>query len=173
MKLILIGYMGSGKSTLGHALAEVTKLPFSDLDAVIEEQEAMTIAELFKTKGEIYFRKKEAEYLSKLINAPDNQILALGGGTPCYGNIMEMLCSHPNVKTVYLKGGVDLLTDRLWDERAKRPLIAHIESKDVLNDFIRKHLFERTYFYNQADRILDIGELSLSELTERIVFELF
>jgi len=84
MKIILLGYMGSGKSTVGHHLAKKLYLTFTDLDNHIEKKENKTISEIFNEKGEIYFRKKEHEYLKQFINENDSYVLSLGGGTPCY-----------------------------------------------------------------------------------------
>ena len=78
MKIILLGYMGSGKSTIGHHLAKKLYLTFTDLDNHIEKKENKTISEIFNEKGEIYFRKKEHEYLKQFINENDSYVLSLG-----------------------------------------------------------------------------------------------
>ena len=75
MKIILMGYMGSGKSTLGKALANAKNIPFIDLDDYIAERENSSIPHIFKTKGEIYFRKKEAEYLQELLQNPNDLVI--------------------------------------------------------------------------------------------------
>ncbi|HAT65521.1 MAG TPA: shikimate kinase [Flavobacteriaceae bacterium] len=173
MKLVLIGYMGSGKSLLGKHLSKVMNIPFQDLDAYIETSENASISQLFETKGEIYFRKKEALLLQKILSENFKLILATGGGTPCYGAVMEDLLRSNNVLTVYLKCSVDTLVERLWKEKESRPLISHINSKEVLNDFIRKHLFERNYYYNQANIIVGCDGLSEKEIVEKILFKLF
>ena len=173
MKLVLIGYMGSGKSLLGNHLSQVLDIPFQDLDTYIETSENSSISQLFETKGEIYFRKKEASLLQKILSENFKLILATGGGTPCYGTVMQDLLSSNNVLTVYLKCSVDTLVERLWIEKESRPLISHIKSKEVLNDFIRKHLFERSYYYNQANIIVECDYLSENEIVEKILFKLF
>ncbi|MEZ4778293.1 MAG: shikimate kinase [Flavobacteriaceae bacterium] len=173
MKLVLLGYMGSGKSSIGKALSQVIGVPFQDLDAFIEKEEGVSIPALFETKGEIYFRKKEAFLLQQILSENTSLILATGGGTPCYGNIMNELLASENVLTLFLKCSVDTLTERLWKEKDKRPLIVHLNSKELLNDFIRKHLFERNYYYNQAHVIINCDELSEKELVEKIVLQLF
>lgn len=83
MKVVLLGYMGSGKSTVGIKLAKKLSLPLIDLDHFIEEKEQMSIGELFQNKGEIYFRKQEMSYLEFLLSSSEAMILSLGGGTPC------------------------------------------------------------------------------------------
>lgn len=170
--IVLIGYMGCGKSTVGKQLAKAMGIPFVDLDAHMEKVEKMSIASIFDTKGEIYFRKKEATLLLELLDAKDPMILALGGGTPCYGNVMQELLSNANVITIYLQCSVELLTQRLWEEKETRPLIAHIATQEALNEFIRKHLFERSPFYMMASIKLHTNSRSQKELVEQILFAL-
>lgn len=164
--------MGSGKSAIGRELSEVTSSTFIDLDDFIEQKEGKSISELFHQKGEIYFRKKEAEYLNELLGLQPNLVLATGGGTPCYGNIMKDLLKCSDAVTVYLNCSVSTLTDRLWLEREQRPLIQHLQTKELLNDFIRKHLFERSFYYNQASIKVLCDGLSVEEILEQIVLKL-
>jgi len=168
MKIVLIGYMGSGKSTIGKQLANLLNLQFKDLDDEIERVEKQPIEEIFSNKGEIYFRKKEIEVLKLVLNKNSNIILATGGGTPCFGNTMEYLKSDNEIITIYLKATIDSLVNRLYKERKKRPLIAHIESKEELKDFISKHLFERSYYYNLASIKVNTDNLSVEEISEEI-----
>src|SRR5210317_2178268 len=90
MIISLIGYMASGKTAIGQELARIKDLNFMDLDAYIESREEMTIPQIFESKGEIYFRKIEGEYLSYVLENSDNLVLSHGGGTPCYGNNMKL-----------------------------------------------------------------------------------
>lgn len=173
MKLVLIGYMGSGKSSIGKHLSQLMSYPFQDLDAYIESSENTPIKQLFETKGEIYFRKKEATLLQKILSENPKLILATGGGTPCYGHVMNDLLATKRVLTIYLKCSVETLTERLWKEKDNRPLIAHLTSKDVLNDFIRKHLFERSFYYSQAMYIINCDNRSEKEILENILVQLF
>jgi len=172
MKILLLGYMGSGKSTVGQRLAKVLGIPFYDLDAEIEKETKKTILEIFQTKGEIFFRKTEFEVLWKLLQSENSYILALGGGTPCYGNIMQVVKNHNDVTTVFLNTSIPELTERLFPERGKRPLIAHLETKEVLNDFIRKHIFERNYYYNQAHMKIQ-ADVPVNKIVSDIVVQLF
>jgi shikimate kinase len=94
-------------------------------------------------------------------------VLALGGGTPCYSDTMQFLVNHPNVKTVFLNLSIKNLSDRLIHEKAKRPLIANLNDADI-PEFIAKHLFERSFYYNQAELIIQTDNLSVSEITARI-----
>lgn len=170
MKIILLGYMGSGKSTVGKILSEKTEIPFFDLDALIEEKEKTTIKQLFKDKGEIYFRKLESKYLSEFIQKSTDYILSLGGGTPCYANNHEKL-QLPDVQSVYLKVSIQELVKRLGKEKEMRPLIASL-SEEELEDYIRKHLFDRNFYYHQAKLSLDTTNSTPEEVASVILQKL-
>ncbi len=172
MKILLLGYMGSGKSAVGQRLAEVLQVPFYDLDKEIEIETKKTVSEIFNEKGEIFFRKTENEVLLKLLEARKNYVLALGGGTPCYGNIMQVITEHKEVTSIFLNTSLQELTKRLFPERTKRPLIAHIETEELLNDFIRKHIFERNYYYNQAHNKVK-ADGPVDTVVSEIVLQLF
>jgi len=150
MKISLVGYMGSGKSVLGKALAETLNLPFLDLDQLIEKQTGYTVAETIFNKGELFFRKLERQTLNKVLER-EQFVLATGGGTPCYYDNMDQL--NQNSLTVYLNMTVAQLFERLKDHQQERPLIAHLK-EDALKEFIAKHLFERQAFYQQATFVL-------------------
>lgn len=173
MNLVLIGYMGSGKTAVGKALAATLDYPFIDLDEFIEQSESTTIRELFSNKGEIYFRRKESESMSSLLNIYDMSVIATGGGTPCYGNTMGLLLNSEKTTTIYLKTSVDELTKRLFSERSTRPLIAHLTNEADLTDFIRKHLFERAPVYERSEHVISVEKKSVSEIVEQIVLNLF
>lgn len=164
MIIILMGYMASGKSTYGKILSNKLNYSFIDLDDYIEEKESLSVSRIFKTKGEIYFRKKETEYLNALLKNETNLILSLGGGTPCYGNNMDAILKAENVVSVYLKASIKTLVNNLKDEKSQRPLIADIKTDELLAEFIGKHLFERAYFYNQADKIVDTDNKSVEDI---------
>jgi shikimate kinase len=173
MNLVLIGYMGSGKSAVGKALAATLDYSFTDLDDYIQKQESMSISEIFASKGEIYFRRKESESIANILKENDKRVLATGGGTPCYGNTMNMLLDAEKVRTIYLKSSVDNLTERLFEERSKRPLIAHIEDEDTLTDFIRKHLFERAPVYERSETIISVDGKTIPGIVQEIIMQLF
>lgn len=107
MKIVLVGYMGSGKSTIGNLLSKNVRIPFYDLDEIIEMNEGMSVKKIFELKGEVYFRKIENLYFNKFVNENDNFILALGGGTPCYANNHEVL-KRDDITSIYLKASVNL-----------------------------------------------------------------
>ncbi len=173
MNLVLIGYMGSGKTAVSKALAAMLSYPYLDIDQVIEEHEGATISEIFKNKGEIFFRKREGEILREIVGVHQKMVLATGGGTPCYGNSMDFLLEQQNVKTIYLKASLEMLTKRLYAERSTRPLISHLESTEDLSDFVRKHLFERTHVYEKSSETIVTYGLSVKEIVKEIVLRLF
>lgn len=173
MIIILIGYMASGKSSIGEKLAKKLKYNFADLDDLIEEKENLTVSEVFKIKGEVYFRKQEAIHLKDQIENNTDLVLAVGGGTPCYGTNMEVILKSDKVKSIYLKRALPTLVDKLIKKKAKRPLIAHIETKEAMTEFVGKHLFERAFFYNQAEIKLNIDHKSKNKIVKEIVSTLF
>ncbi|MVX36389.1 shikimate kinase [Myroides sp. LoEW2-1] len=165
-KIILVGYMGSGKSTIGKKLAEDLSFPFIDLDDYIEQKEQTSISAIFKNKGEIHFRKLEHLALREIIELPQNVILSLGGGTPCYANNHEVL-QREDVKSFYLKGSIKTLANRLEKEKEHRPILNQ-DTDDTLETFIAKHLFDRSYFYYQAKHIISIDDKSVNEIVTDI-----
>ncbi|MGB7841971.1 MAG: shikimate kinase [Salinimicrobium sp.] len=169
MKIILSGYMGSGKTVVGKLLQEKLQLPFLDLDMEISKKENKSIPAIFEQAGEIYFRRKESEILSELLNSEEDFLLALGGGTPCYGKNLQFIKDHPEAKLFYLKASIDTLKKRLFEERGERPLIAHLDSPELLEDFIRKHLFERAFYYNQSEYIVKIDGQTPEEVAAAII----
>lgn len=173
MKILLVGYMGSGKSSVGKKLAEVLKIPFMDLDSEIEKTEGVTLPKIFSEKGEIYFRKVENEVLKKLLEHPNNFVLATGGGTPCYADSMDYILKKQDVVSIYLRTPLKVLVSRLMLEKDERPLLNHINSENELEDFIRKHLFERAFYYNQASVTIDVASESVAETVEKIILKLF
>lgn len=148
LKIILLGYMGAGKSTIGAFLSEKLELPFFDLDNCLEEQEGVTINSIFETKGEIYFRKIEHQVLKNFALSADSFVLSLGGGTPCYAN-NHLFLKGQGVVSIYLKTSINELTDRIGKELASRPILA-IKKPSELKEFIAQHLFERSYYYHHA-----------------------
>jgi len=169
--IVLLGYMGVGKSSVSKQLAAKLGCKFIDLDHYIEMRENKSITAIFKQKGEIYFRKIEHLYLKELLNANTFDIIALGGGTPCYANNMDLINSGPH-QSFYLKMNLDSLTERLFQIKENRPLLSHIATLEDLNDFVRKHLFERQFYYQQAKHTIDVSSLTVEEIVNRIKEEL-
>lgn len=168
MIIVLCGYMGSGKSLIGRKLANELGFSFQDLDDEIEKEEKMKISQIFSEKGEIAFRKIEIDVLERRLKSEKNLVLALGGGTPCYGNNLETIKSNPDTHMIYLKVNLDTLTQRLFSERAKRPLLHEMDNEDKLYDYIRKHLFERQYYYMQSDFFVEASAKTPAEIVTAI-----
>lgn len=166
MKIVLLGYMGSGKTTIGTVLAEKLTVKCLDLDHYIEQKEGIKVSKIFSDKGEIYFRKKEAESLREVLATKDDFVLSIGGGTPCYANNMRAI-SEMTKNGVYLKVGLGELVERLSKEKSERPLIASIPNEE-LQEFIGKHLFERSFYYNQASHVVDCDDKSVKEIVTEI-----
>jgi shikimate kinase len=152
MRIVLLGYMGSGKSTVGKLLAQHLNFQFLDLDDYIESQLNASISSIFKDKGEIYFRKKETELLHKALHEMDNFVLSVGGGTPCYANNMNIILEE-TPWVFYLKCSIPTLVKRLSRGKEHRPLIAHLKEEEI-PEFIGKHLFERSPFYSRAHKTI-------------------
>jgi len=173
MNIFLVGYMASGKTTIGLALAEKMNFKFIDLDQYIEDKENMSIPDIFSIKGEIYFRKIEGKHLKEIISKESKSIISLGGGTPCYGNNMELLVNSKKALTIYLKASLKELVKRLSVDKEKRPLISHLTKEEELLEFIGKHLFERSNYYNQASRTINVVDKNTENIVEEIILELF
>lgn len=159
--------MASGKSSIGKKLAEMRHVPFVDLDDLISEKEELSIQDIFRIKGEIYFRKKEIEYLNDILLQKDNFILAVGGGTPCYGSNMSVI--NDNSTSIYLKSSLQSIYNKLSDKKnkRKRPLISELSNLE-LKEFIAKHLFERNTFYKQAHYTVKTDNKSKKEIAQEI-----
>jgi len=161
--IVLIGFMGSGKTTVGKLLAKAINLEFIDMDSFIEKEQKSTIKEIFSNKGEAYFRKLESKALSKILSNSKKKVISTGGGAPCFLNNMEIIKS--NSISVYLKVGSQRLVERLIQD-TQRPLIQNKTDKELLT-FVKDTLRERQKDYSQADitvRAID----SPDSLTERI-----
>ncbi|MEZ4788043.1 MAG: shikimate kinase [Flavobacterium haoranii] len=167
MKIVLVGYMGSGKSTIGKEISKIVGISFYDLDEVIEKKEQKSIKNIFETKGEIYFRKIEHEILNDFLESNDSFILALGGGTPCYAN-NHVFLQNKDISSFYLKMSVEALVSRLKNEKEKRPIIANLSNED-LDEFVRKHLFDRNYYYLQSKHIISTENKGVKEISEEII----
>ncbi|HEX2967615.1 MAG TPA: shikimate kinase [Bacteroidales bacterium] len=146
-KVYIIGFMGSGKTTIGKKLASILNWKFTDLDEQIEITAGKSIKEIFSVSGEEYFRKLESDAL-KNTESLRNTVISTGGGVPCYGNNIDFMLSHGI--TVYLNMTPEELTSRLSGEKESRPLISSIENSDLLT-YINEKLSEREKYYNKAE----------------------
>ncbi|MEO0573760.1 MAG: shikimate kinase [Bacteroidota bacterium] len=167
MKVVLLGYMASGKSTIGRLLAAKLGYDFIDLDEEISNQVGMDIPKIFSEKGEIFFRRRETEVLMDILKRDTQIVLALGGGTPCYGQNMQLIKEHtPN--SFYLNLSIPSLVMRISGEKEQRPLVARIPDEE-LPEFIGKHLFERSPFYSLADHTIFAQDKTEEQLIAEIM----
>jgi shikimate kinase len=167
MRIVLLGYMASGKSTIGKVLAEKLDLPFIDLDDYIENKFQKSISDIFEDEGEIFFRLQEHEAIKEILADQNQFILSLGGGSPCYAGNMDLINSHEDVKSVYVKLSVNNIYNRLIAEKDHRPIVSKIP-EDELEEFIAKHLFERSFFYEQAKIKVLTDNKNLEETIEEM-----
>lgn len=170
-KIILVGYMGVGKTTIGKELGKITKIKYLDSDKIIEEKENLSIEKLFGLKGELYFRKLEHQFFEKLINNDESFILSTGGGTPCYYN-NHLLLENKSVVSIYLEASINTIFDRLVNEQHQRPLIKDLNENE-LKEFIGKHLFERSYYYQKAKYKIKVDNKDVNEICGQIIKMLF
>ena len=154
-RIILVGYMGSGKTTVGKALSKETGMMFYDLDWYIESRMHTTVSKLFSERGEEAFRQIEYNMLHEVAEFED-VIISCGGGTPCFFDNMDYLNQQGDV--VYLKCEPETLYKHLLMGKVERPLIKG-KSPEELIAYITNHLAEREPFYSRAKHTLDVTVL--------------
>ena len=152
--VFLVGYMGSGKTTLGHAVSEAAHLPFIDLDDAIVAEAGKAVGAIFAEEGEAGFRRRENAMLRRVAASP--AIVACGGGTPLQPGNMELMNSMGT--TVWLKASPRRLHERLTLYRGDRPLLKGLDGQ-ALMDFITEALSVREPFYAAAAHIFDADSL--------------
>ena len=166
--LILMGYMGCGKSALGPLISSQTALPFVDLDKYIEISEKSSISDIFENYGEIYFRKKERFYLEQVFLKKSPFVISLGAGTPCYFVIIDYLNLKNNTVSIFLRTSPKELALRLYKGKEHRPMISHLQSEQELEEYVAKHIFERLPFYKKAKKTIDTDNKSIEKIVEEI-----
>ena len=154
-RIILIGYMGSGKTTVGKALSKDTGMMFYDLDWYIESRMRKTVSQIFAERGEEGFRQIEHNMLHEVAEFED-VIISCGGGTPCFFDNMDYLNQQGDV--VYLKATPETLYKHLMMAKVERPLLKG-KSPEELIAYITEHLQERAPFYEKARYTLDVNVL--------------
>lgn len=158
-RIIIIGYMGSGKTTVGHALSQELGLPFYDLDWYIETRMHRTVKQIFDEKGEDGFRKIEHNLLHEVAEFED-VIISCGGGTPCFFDNIDYI--NRQGETVYLKCTTDVLYKHLKMGKTVRPLLLN-KTPDEVKTFIESQLKQREPFYAKAKHIVDVSLMDNKE----------
>jgi len=165
VKIFLIGFMGSGKTYWGRLLGEKLRLPFFDLDEQVESSEGKPINRIFAEDGEEYFRLLEKDTLHILTESHDSFVMATGGGTPCYFNNIEYMKKAGT--TVWINTPVELLFERLLNEKNNRPLIKELNDAQ-LKSFIIKKFSDRKIYYEQADLVVDEEDKSMDIILNKL-----
>ena len=160
--IMLIGFMGSGKSSIGIKLSYKLQLALSDTDKMIEANEGMSIKELFSLKGENYFRQAETKLLYDIIACENRKIYSLGGGTPIALQNQALICRAG--KVVYLRAKPETIYDRLKGDTT-RPLLQCEDPLGRIKDLMSKRsaIYERC-----ADLIIDVDEFDQSQIVDMI-----
>ncbi len=161
MRVFLIGFMASGKSSAGKKLAKKIGLPFIDLDDYIEEKYNTTIRLLIYDRGMDKFREIEKQSLETLINKNENILISTGGGTPCYFDNMKLM--NETGVTIYLEVEISTLVDRLMHAKKDRPLIWG-KSREDLTVYAKYLLGKRKSDYQRAKHTIGGKDLKINSL---------
>lgn len=151
-RIIILGYMGSGKTTVGKALSKDIGMPFYDLDWYIESRMRRTVKQLFDERGEEGFRRIEHNMLHEVAEF-DNVIISCGGGTPCFFDNMDYI--NQQGESVYLKCTPDVLYQHLKMGKTVRPLLLNKTPEEV-RVFIGEQLKQREPYYTKAKHTIDV-----------------
>ncbi len=165
MKIYLIGFMASGKTTVGLELAKILGYRFVDLDEYIETKQGRSIKLLFEIKGEEYFRMVEQDALKEVASFDGDYVISSGGGTSCFYNSVDFM--NNTGMTVYLRMEVATLVARLIDSKINRPLLWG-KTKEELNNYIIRVLDERKKFYEKAQIVVDADRLNPGDLAQTL-----
>jgi shikimate kinase len=165
MKIYLIGFMGSGKTYWGGHLSQKLNIPFFDMDEQIVNSEGKTINEIFEKYGEEYFRLKEKGILRVITETHATFVMACGGGSPCYFNNIDYM--NQSGTTVWLNTPMNILLQRLSNEKDKRPLLKDL-GENQLRGFLVKKFADRKIYYEQAEIMIDDENISLDHFIEKI-----
>jgi len=166
-RIYFIGYMGSGKSTVGKRLALKLKYSFVDMDRLIEEEAGVTVRKIFEEKGEDEFRRLEHKAVLKTTKM-NNVVVSTGGGAPCFFDNMNII--NRNGISIYLKMTSEDLLKRLKGSKFERPLIRDL-SNDELADYIKEKLREREPYYLKSKYIIDGKDPDISKITKLVTKE--
>lgn len=149
--IILIGFMGSGKTTMGIRLSYRLRQTFLDTDRLIEKEENRSITDIFAADGEEYFRKKETEMLEQLLKETSGQVISVGGGTPLREKNRELL--HKLGKVIYLKVSPETVYERLKGDNT-RPLLQGENPMEKIKALLQ----ERNGIYEETADVIICGD---------------
>ncbi|WP_028897256.1 shikimate kinase [Prevotella sp. HUN102] len=152
-RIIIIGYMGAGKTTVGKALAKELGIPFYDLDWYIESRMRKTVKQIFDEKGEEGFRRIERNMLHEVAEF-ENVVVSCGGGTPCFFDNMDYM--NEKGDTLYLKATPEVLYGHLKMGKSVRPLLLNKTPEEV-KTFIAEQMKHREPYYMKAKHVLDVN----------------
>lgn len=166
--IILLGYMGAGKTTIGRTLAQLLGIEFYDLDWYIENRQRQRITQLFESRGEEGFRLVERNMLHEVAEFQDI-VLSCGGGTPCFYDNMDYInrCGT----SVYLHATADVLIRHLRMAKSRRPLLEG-KSAEQLALYIQQSLAQREPFYAQARYSVDVPLLADKERVRQCAMDI-
>lgn len=164
MKIFLVGFMGSGKTSFGKKLAAFLGLDFVDLDRMIEENYQMTIPGIFSQFDETVFRKLESKVLQKYIHN-NNFVLSCGGGTPCFNNNMDII--NNNGISIYIRLNAKSLADRIANSKTKRPIIQNLKQEEMVVR-IEEMLNLRNVYYEKAKITIEGLNLKVTDVVDTI-----
>lgn len=165
--VILVGFMGAGKSTVGKLLAETIGVPFIDSDEWIAAKEQATVSDVFASKGEAYFRQLEKAFLDQLAHEQP-AIVAVGGGLPCFSDNIMVLNSLGYV--IYINTSLQTLTQRLKNDRINRPMLNALKD-DELFRYAEDLIAKRKVFYKMAQMIIPNESNKPMDVVEKILKE--
>lgn len=167
MKLFLVGYMACGKSSLGRKLTQKLGWQLYDTDHMIVDNEGQSVAELFDTQGEEYFRGCELKVITDLISKSEDCIISTGGGAPTWRNNMELMNSSG--LTIYISRTAEGIASRLSPHGIeKRPKLRGL-SGQALVDVIKAGIAERDAIYSKSKLIIDADHYSDEQLIDIIL----
>ena len=155
--IVIVGFPGAGKSTIGKKLADKLSMSFIDLDLYIEEKYHTAIPLLFQRYGESAFRTLEYAALQEVL-AADNAVIAVGGGTPCHGDAMDKI--NAKSKSIYLKLNENEIVEHLLHSKKKRPLTSHLDEA-ALRNYVRENLPIREPYYLKANEVWTLDSLQV------------
>jgi len=161
--LFLIGFMASGKTTIGKHLSTLLNHPFLDTDLLLEERAQQNLKDFMLESGEISFRLLEREILKEAIDAQQKSVVATGGGLPCFEENTKLLIENGSL--VFIDTPEDVLLNRLLNDDS-RPLIENLNETE-LKSYIKLKLAERRPFYEQST-ISIAGDKSIAEICVEI-----